>query len=50
MELIANAFPALLVLGGFMLLLGVGGIIADYGLKHIKPLERFFRNLPMNWM
>lgn len=50
MELIAKAFPALLIVGGFFCVLAIGGIVADYCFPHSKWLNRFIDSLPMNWM
>lgn len=32
---------------GMMLVLGVGGFIADYIFPHVKPLARYIDDLPM---
>lgn len=37
----------LIFLSGFFVLLGIGGIIADYIFPHIKPLTRYIDRLPM---
>lgn len=49
MELIAKAFPALLIIAGIFSTLAVGGIISDYILKRSHRLNKFIDNLPMNW-
>ena len=49
MELIAKAFPALLILAGVFCTLAVGCIISDYVLKRSRHLNKFIDNLPMNW-
>lgn len=37
----------LLILPVYLLILGVGGLIADYVFPHIPPLERFIESLPL---
>lgn len=37
----------LLILAGFLVILGVGGLISDYIFPHIKPLNDFIDKLPM---
>lgn len=42
-----NPVVLLAILGAFLLILAIGGIIADYILPHIEPLNRFINSLPM---
>lgn len=37
------------ILGGFLLLLAVGGLVADYILPHIPAVNKFIANLPAMW-
>ncbi len=37
----------LAILSVFMLVLGIGGLIADYVFPHIGPLQRWIDSLPM---
>lgn len=37
----------LAILSAFMLMLGIGGLIADYVFPHIGPLQRWIDSLPM---
>lgn len=48
--MLQDAFPALLVLGGFCFVLALGGAVAKYVFPHIKPIERFLDSLPMSWL
>lgn len=43
----ANNLGAIWFLGAFLVLLGIGGIFADYVLPRIPWLNRFVNNLPM---
>lgn len=38
---------ALAILAGYLLILALGGVVADYILPHIRPLERWINTLPM---
>ena len=46
-ELIDEAVVCGLILCGFLAVLGVGGIIADYVLPHIPFVQRFLESLPL---
>ena len=37
----------LMILFWFLIILGIGGIIADYIFPHIKPLNDFIDSLPL---
>ena len=37
----------LAILSVFLLILGIGGLIADYVFPHIGPLQRWIDSLPM---
>lgn len=39
--------PELLILMGMFAVLAIGGLISDYILPHIEPLNRFIDSLPM---
>lgn len=41
-----DAVIALAIIAGYMLLLGVGGLIADYVLPHIPFVARWIESLP----
>ena len=45
-ELMDEAVVDLAIFAGFMFLLVVGGIIADYILPHIPPVRRWIDSLP----
>ena len=47
MQDVANNLGAIWFLGIFLVLLGIGGIFADYILPRIPWLNRFVNNLPM---
>jgi len=42
---ISNIAHALIILFPILVALAIGGIIADYILPHIKPLQRYFDSL-----
>lgn len=46
-EALDAAVVFLLYVAGILLILGVGGLVADYIFPSIKPLERFLDSLPM---
>lgn len=39
--------PELLILMGLFAILAIGGLISDYILPHIEPINRFIDSLPM---
>lgn len=45
-DLLGEAVVALGLLSVFLLVLGVGGLIADYVFPHIPFIERFLDSLP----
>ena len=45
-DLLGEAVVNLGLLAGFLLILGVGGLIADYIFPHIPFIERFLDSLP----
>ncbi len=38
---------ALAIMAGYLLILALGGVVADYILPYIRPLERWINTLPM---
>lgn len=48
MNMLIEAVPALVIVGGFLFTLALGGLVADYIFPRIKPLERFLDTLPMD--
>lgn len=45
-DLLGEAVVALGLLAGFLLVLGVGGLIADYVFPHIPFIEKYLDSLP----
>lgn len=45
-DLIGDAVVDLMVLVGFVMLLGIGALIADYVFPHIPFIQRFLDSLP----
>lgn len=45
-DLLGEAVLALGLMSGFLLILGVGGLIADYVFPHIPFIQRFLDSLP----
>lgn len=45
-ELIDEAVVNLLLLAGFLIVLGVGGLVADYVFPHIPFIQRYLDSLP----
>ena len=45
-ELIDEAVVNLLLLAGFLVVLGVGGLVADYVFPHIPFIQRCLDSLP----
>lgn len=45
-ELIDEAVVNLLLLVGFLVVLGVGGLVADYVFLHIPFIQRYLDSLP----
>ena len=45
-ELLDEAVVALAILTGYLLILFVGGLIADYVFPHIPFIQRFLDSLP----
>lgn len=45
-DLLGEAVVALGLMSGFLLILGVGGLIADYVFPHIPFIQRFLDSLP----
>ena len=45
-ELIDEAVVNLLLLAGFLVVLGVGGLVADYVFPHIPFIQRYLDSLP----
>lgn len=45
-ELIGEAIVDLMVLAGFLTVIGVGALIADYVLPHIPFMQRYLDSLP----
>ena len=45
-DMIASAVTALILLGGFLGILTVGAVVADYILPRIGVLDRFIDSLP----
>lgn len=41
-----EAVVCLMILSGYLSILGVGGVIADYILPHIPFIQRFIDSLP----
>lgn len=39
----------LCILAVYLCILALGGLIADYVLPHIRPLEQFINSLPIMW-
>lgn len=48
MNMITEAFPAFLMIGGIFCILSAGCIVADHILPHIESLNQFFSTLPMS--
>ncbi len=45
-EQIGDALVALAIISGYLLILGVGCLIADFVFPHIPFIERYLRSLP----
>lgn len=45
-ELIDEAVVNLLLLAGLLIVLGVGGLVADYVFPHIPFIQRYLDSLP----
>lgn len=45
-ELIDEAVVNLLLFAGFLVVLGVGGLVADYVFPHIPFIQRYLDSLP----
>lgn len=45
-DLLGEAVVALGLMSGFLLILGVGGLIADYVFPHIPFIQRFLDSFP----
>ena len=45
-DLIGEAIVDLMVLAGFMVVLGIGALIADYAFPHIPFIQRYLDSLP----
>lgn len=45
-DMIEEAVVDLIILAGFLVLLGVGGLIADYVFPHIPFIQRYLDSLP----
>lgn len=45
-DLIGEALVDLMVLAGFMVVLGIGALIADYVFPHIPFIQRYLDSLP----
>lgn len=45
-ELIDEAVVNLLLLAGFLVVLGIGGLVADYVFPHIPFIQRYLDSLP----
>jgi len=45
-EQIGDAVVALAIISGYLLILGVGCLIADFVFPHIPFIERYLRSLP----
>lgn len=45
-DLLGEAVVAMGLLSGFLLVLGVGGLIADYVFPHIPFIEKYLDSLP----
>ena len=45
-DLIGEAIVDLMVLAGFMIVLGIGALIADYVFPHIPFIQRYLDSLP----
>lgn len=45
-DFIGEAAVCMAYYAGFMLILGVGGLVADYVLPHIPFIQRFLDTLP----
>ena len=45
-DLIGEAVVDLMVLAGFMVVLGIGALIADYVFSHIPFIQRYLDRLP----
>lgn len=45
-DLIREAIVDLMVLAGFMVVLGIGALIADYVFPHIPFIQRYLDSLP----
>lgn len=45
-DLIGEAVVDLMVLAGFMVVLGIGALIADYVFPHIPFIQRYLDSLP----
>lgn len=45
-DLIGEAIVDLMVLAGFMVVLGIGALIADYVFPHIPFIQRYLDSLP----
>lgn len=40
---------AIVTISGLFITLGIGAIVADCIIPHIKPFSNFINNLPMFW-
>lgn len=45
-DLMGDLVIALGLMAGFLLVLGIGGLIADYVFPHIPFIERYIESLP----
>lgn len=45
-DLIGEAIVDLMILAGFLMVLGIGALIADYVFPHIPPIQRYIDSLP----
>ena len=45
-DMVEEAAVALAILSGYLITLGIGGLIADYVFPHIPFIERFLNDLP----
>ena len=46
LEVIDALVVIAIYVGGFMFMLGIGGVIADYAFPHIPFIQRFIDSLP----
>lgn len=46
-DFMGDLVVGLVLMLGFLAILAVGGLVADYILPHIKPLERWLETLPL---